>query len=355
MPNPPLHHTRDSLYGTAGHPGCTTAPDISVVVIGHDDGARLRRCLDSVHGADWRGLAYELIYVEAGPVGGSPAQGIRPGSAAGRNAGWRSAHATAVLFLDGDTLLAPAFPRLALAALRRGRYAAVWGDGHEAASGRAADRGANALFRLDALIEAGGFDDSLDTGAGPELCRQLRATGWRILLLDAPATPHEVAVPRTVPPVSQARCGTTRAGRAQAKVPAHCRQRDNAQQLRDIHRNLLHGAAIAALPLVLAAALAAGPAASAAVAGAALLAMLRAAMHRCLVDGNERSAALHLVHSPLRKLPIPWHRLRSGWPARHGGAPALTDYTLRAYDASLHAHPGITFAARRRAGQGEPR
>ncbi len=383
MPNPPLHlnhERRNGPDGTASQAGCATAPDISVVVIGRNEGARLRRCLESVHGADWRGLVYELIYVDSGSVDGSlalaqdagafalPAQGARPGAAAGRNTGWRAARATAVLFLDGDTLLDPAFPRLALAALRRGPYAAVWGHRRELAPrqslytavldldwvyppGETAYCGGDALFRLDALIEAGGFDDGLNAGEEPELCRRLRAGGWRILHLDVPMTRHDLAITR----FGQYWRRATRAGQAYAQVSARYRDSDDPLWLREARRNLLHGTAIAALPAVLAAALAAGPAASAALAGAALLVLLRSAARSRWKTGNWRLALLYAAHSHLQKLPILWGQLRYGWLARRGEAPALTDYKREARDTSPPARGGMTFAARRRAGQGEVR
>ncbi|WP_052477428.1 glycosyltransferase, partial [Ralstonia solanacearum] len=305
MPNPSLYRLRDTLHnpntGDSG-PGRETAPDISVIVIGRNEGLRLQRCLDSVHGADWNGLVYELIYVDSGSVDDSleraraagavalPAQGARPSAAAGRNTGWRAAHADAILFLDGDTLLDPAFPKLALAALQRGRYAAVWGHRRELWPGQSlytavldldwiyppgetAYCGGDALFRLDALIESDGFDDSLNAGEEPELCRRLRAAGWRILHLDVPMTLHDLAITR----FDQYWRRATRAGQAYAQVAARFRTSADPLWLREAHRNLLHGAAIVALPAVFAAALATNPAVSVVLAAAALLALLRSA------------------------------------------------------------------------------
>ena len=75
---------------------------LSVVVIGRNEGARLRRCLESVHAMrrDWN---MELIYVDSGSSDGSVALAerlgtktivltpLRPSAALGRNAGWRAA------------------------------------------------------------------------------------------------------------------------------------------------------------------------------------------------------------------------------------------------------------------------
>lgn len=38
---------------------------VSVVIIGRNEGARLTRCIESVQAADWQGQEYELIYVDS--------------------------------------------------------------------------------------------------------------------------------------------------------------------------------------------------------------------------------------------------------------------------------------------------
>jgi glycosyltransferase involved in cell wall biosynthesis len=49
------------------------AYDVSVVVIGRNEGERLQRCLDSVHAAHWQNLRYELIYVDSASTDDSEA------------------------------------------------------------------------------------------------------------------------------------------------------------------------------------------------------------------------------------------------------------------------------------------
>ena len=51
----------------------SAAPDVSVVVIGRNEGERLRRCLQSVRQAQWDCLHWELIYVDSHSSDGSVA------------------------------------------------------------------------------------------------------------------------------------------------------------------------------------------------------------------------------------------------------------------------------------------
>src|SRR5580698_9159558 len=90
---------------------------ISVVVIGRNEGERLRRCLQSVLSMAHDNFQTEIIYVDSGSTDGSVSlaeamgakaialQPERPTAALGRNAGWRLATGSIVLFLDGDTIL----------------------------------------------------------------------------------------------------------------------------------------------------------------------------------------------------------------------------------------------------------
>lgn len=97
-----------------------SAPALSVVVIGRNEGSRLERCLLSIRGMESPGDV-ETIYVDSASTDGSAAlakslgakviviQPSRPTAALGRNAGWRVASAPFILFLDGDTILDPHF------------------------------------------------------------------------------------------------------------------------------------------------------------------------------------------------------------------------------------------------------
>ena len=113
---------------------------VSVVVIGRNEGERLVRCLESVRALQGLEGVVEIIYADSASTDGSPAraatlgarvvavESTRPTAAQGRNAGWRAASGTFVLFLDGDTILHPDFVRVALEALTPdATLAAVWG------------------------------------------------------------------------------------------------------------------------------------------------------------------------------------------------------------------------------------
>ncbi len=198
-------------------------PTLSVVVIGRNEGERLRRCLVSIRDRNPIEGNVEVIYVDSNSSDGSPAlaaalgarvielNAARPSAALARNAGWRAASAPWILFLDGDTILHPAFPRLALHHAGDPTVAAVWGHRREIAPNanffhRVLDLdwvyapgitpfcGGDALFRRTALEQAGGFNESLIAGEEPELCTRLRGIGFQILHIDAPMTGHDLAI-----------------------------------------------------------------------------------------------------------------------------------------------------------------
>src|ERR1700712_4074219 len=103
-----------------------SAPLVSIVVIGRNEGARLARCIESIRNADFKSSSLELIYVDSASTDDSPHLAAKAGAlvlsvvsphptaALGRNAGWKAARGEFILFLDGDTILHPAFLRTAL-------------------------------------------------------------------------------------------------------------------------------------------------------------------------------------------------------------------------------------------------
>lgn len=334
-----------------------STPDVSVVVIGRNEGERLSRCLRSVQQADWRGLAWELIYVDSNSHDGSPecAQRLgatvlglgqtRPSAAAARNIGWRAAMAPLVLFLDGDTLLHPAFAGRAAATLLACReLVAVWGHRRESnprqsiytrvldldwvfAPGRVDYFGGDAMVRRAALAEVGGFDDALVAGEEPELCRRLRAAGWQIEHLDLAMTQHDLAITTVKAWWTRAE----RAGLAYAQVAARYAGTTDPLWQAEARRNRVHGAALVALPLALAALMAWQPLAAAGLllaTGGVLARSTWRARWKC--PGDTSLAAAYAVHSHLQQLPIlagqwRWWRLQR---ARH--APELIEYKATA-------------------------
>lgn len=198
---------------------------VAAVIIGRNEGARFLACLDS--------LPAELspvIYVDSGSTDGSVAAAWRVGArvvaladdapftaARARNAGLEAlapGEAEFVQFIDGDCTLRSGWVGVAVAALRGDAgLAAVCGrrrERHPEASvfnrlcdaewdtpvGPARACGGDALMRLAALRQVGGFRDALIAGEEPELCLRLRAAGWRIERLDAEMTWHDAAMTR---------------------------------------------------------------------------------------------------------------------------------------------------------------
>jgi glycosyltransferase involved in cell wall biosynthesis len=216
---------------------------LSVVVIGRNEGERLRRCLQSVSRMTHPGFDVEVLYVDSGSVDGSlalaEAEGARcialeperPSAALGRNAGWRAAKGSLILFLDGDTVLHPEFVAASLDAFSSEKVAVVWGHRRELypehslynrvldldwiyAAGETMYCGGDALFRCSVLEETQGFDEMLIAGEEPELCRRIAALGSTILHVDHPMTGHDLAITRW----RQYWKRSTRAGHAFAEV-----------------------------------------------------------------------------------------------------------------------------------------
>jgi cellulose synthase/poly-beta-1,6-N-acetylglucosamine synthase-like glycosyltransferase len=234
---------------------------ISVVVIGRNEGERLASCLRSVTGL---GFAAELIYVDSASTDASPEvarsfgaetillQGGIQTAARARNAGWLRARAPYVLFLDGDTVLKPGFPSAALRTLESdGRIAAAWGHRRETHTGRSIYNrildldwiypagtteycGGDALMRRSALVEVGGFDSSLIAGEEPELCRRLRAHGYRIEHIDVPMTGHDLNITR----FGQYWRRAVRAGHAYAEISTRYRDTDDPMWVQESRRNV---------------------------------------------------------------------------------------------------------------------
>ena len=120
-----------------------TQVDVSVVVIGRNEGTRLQRCLQSVRQSHWGDTRHELIYVDSrssdDSVASAKALGAQvivlndssPCAAKARNLGWWAARGEYVLFLDGDTELHPAFVSRALYTLAEPKLCAAWGHRRE--------------------------------------------------------------------------------------------------------------------------------------------------------------------------------------------------------------------------------
>jgi len=331
------------------------APRLSVVVIGRNEGERLTRCLASVRRALGSSIDSELIYVDSDSTDDSRQRAAaagatvlrvrpaRPCAAIGRNAGWRAARGRFVLFLDGDTLLDPGFVPRALAAMAEPEVAVVWGHRRELAPTqspyvRALDLdwvyapgivpfcGGDALVRRDVLAAVGGFDERLIAGEEPELCQRIRAAGSLVLHIDAPMTLHDLGIGS----FRQYWRRAFRAGHAYAEVSRLTRAAGKRLWSTEARRNVVHGSAVAAAPLALAAAAVAGPLPVAALIGAGA-ALLARTYHRCAWKSDSRlTRALYAVHSHLQQAPILCGQLAFHFDRLRGRRRALIEYRARA-------------------------
>jgi len=252
-----------------------TLPDLSVVIIGRNEGERLERCILTAQAIEgW--TPKEILYVDSGSTDGSLDVAARLGAvvlplspgaftaARARNLGWRHASGAMVLFLDGDTILNADFPLAALSELRKdAANAAAWGHRREICPclsvyvrvldldwiyppGEALFCGGDVLVRRAALEAVGGFDETLIAGEEPEMCRRMRNLGWRIQHIDAPMTLHDLAITR----FSQYWRRSQRAGYAFAAVSDRFRATSDPFWAEDARRNRLRGLFWIATPLL---------------------------------------------------------------------------------------------------------
>jgi glycosyltransferase involved in cell wall biosynthesis len=200
--------------------------NFGAVVIGRNEGERLRRCLRSLS------QARVLVYVDSGSIDGSSEWARTHGAevleldsrasftaARARNAGFLHLRAMApdlafVQFVDGDCELIDTWPEAALSFLETHTdFAAVFGRRREkypehsvynwlcdqewnVPVGEVRACGGDVMMQVDALVAVGGFRDDLIAGEEPELCVRLRAAGWRIQRIDAEMTTHDAAIIR---------------------------------------------------------------------------------------------------------------------------------------------------------------
>lgn len=207
--------------------GPASGASVGVVVIGRNEGDRLRRCLNSV-----LGRCASVVYVDSGSTDGSAAMAAslgatvhaldmkRPFTAArARNEGVQRlrelAPSTALIqFVDGDCEVAAGWLDAAIGFLQtHPEVAAVCGRRRErypdrsiynllcdiewnTPVGEAKACGGDVMMRAIALRQVEGYRDDLIAGEEPELCVRLRARGWHIWRIDAEMTLHDAAMTR---------------------------------------------------------------------------------------------------------------------------------------------------------------
>ncbi len=269
-------HTPPSA--TASRPDSTPETGrLGVVVIGRNEGRRLRRCLETAVR-----YAQRIVYVDSASTDDSPAVAralgvdlveldpAEPMSAArARNAGFEHLMAIApeveaVQFVDGDCELDPDWldrgmaelesdENLAVVAGRcrerfpdRNVYHRLCDIEWDVPAGESEDCGGNALMRAAAFREAGGFNPEVVAGEEPELCVRLRQRGWRLVRVDAEMVLHDAAMNR----FSQWWRRSVRAGQAYAQGAALHGRSPELCGVRNCRSNWFWGLV---LPLVVAA------------------------------------------------------------------------------------------------------
>lgn len=195
---------------------------IGLVAIGRNEGQRLRQCLLSVIGkVGW------VIYVDSGSTDGSVELARSLGvdvveldlstpftAARSRNAGFAhllaaNAQIEFVQFVDGDCEVVSGWieraqreldtqPNVAVVCGRRRErypdqsiYNRLCDMEWDTPIGEAKACGGDAMMRVEAFQQVGGFNPTLIAGEEPELCVRLRQKGWKILRLDAEMTLHD--------------------------------------------------------------------------------------------------------------------------------------------------------------------
>ena len=325
---------------------------VSVVVIGRNEGARLERCLASVAVMERSGFAVETIYVDSGSIDASVAiakrararvialHATRPTAAMGRNAGWKAALGEVVLFLDGDTVLAPGFVAESLPEFVDARVGVVWGHRRETvprasvynrvmdldwvyAPGWTEFCGGDALVRRGLLEQTGGFDETLIAGEEPELCRRMMALGYGILHVDRAMTGHDLGITR----FQQYWRRATRAGHAYAEVSERFRGIGRPFWEAEIRRNRV--TALGLVGIVAAGVLSAVfglPQVALGLLAVPGVLVLRTAWKARWKSGDALTLLLYGLHSHLQQVPIFVGQMHYWLNRRRGSLAGLVEY-----------------------------
>jgi GT2 family glycosyltransferase len=201
--------------------------EVGMVVIGRNEGERLKRCLASAAGS-----ASIVVYVDSGSTDGSSEYArsigvevvdldMRVPFTAGRarNAGYSHLAKLRPLtrfvqFIDGDCELFEDWIHSAIDFLSaREEYAIVAGRLKERdpeasvyntlcdaewtrPEGDASSCGGIFMARAAAFSECGGFNETMIAGEEPELCFRLRRSGWKLYSLAKPMATHDADMRR---------------------------------------------------------------------------------------------------------------------------------------------------------------
>ena len=200
---------------------------VGLVVIGRNEGDRLKACLHSALGKVAR-----IVYVDSGSTDGSIELARSLGvdvveldlstpftAARARNTGF--AHLLCadpqldfVQFVDGDCEIVEGWieraekeldanPKVAVVCGRRRErfpeqtiYNQLCDIEWDTPIGETQACGGDSMMRVAAFQQVGGFNPTLIAGEEPELCVRLRQNGWKIFRLDAEMTLHDAQMTR---------------------------------------------------------------------------------------------------------------------------------------------------------------
>lgn len=200
---------------------------VGLVVIGRNEGSRLKACLHSALGKVAR-----IVYVDSGSTDGSIELARSLGvdvveldlstpftAARARNTGF--AHLLSadpqldfVQFVDGDCEIVEGWiehaekeleanPNIAVVCGRRRErfpeqtiYNQLCDIEWNTPVGETQACGGDSMMRVAAFQQVGGFNPTLIAGEEPELCVRLRQKGWKIFRLDAEMTLHDAQMTR---------------------------------------------------------------------------------------------------------------------------------------------------------------
>ncbi|MGB3532835.1 MAG: glycosyltransferase family A protein [Microcoleaceae cyanobacterium] len=205
-------------------------PKIGVVAIGRNEGARLKKCLDSI--IKETNFADFIVYVDSGSTDNSLEiarslevetveldSSIPFTAARARNAGFdrlleMSPELEFIQFVDGDCELAPGWLEKAVEVFQsNSQVGVVCGRRREQfpqasvynllcelewdiPSGEVKSSTGDALMRVTAFKEVNGYNPAIIAGEDPELCIRLRQKDWKILRLDTDMTYHDAEITR---------------------------------------------------------------------------------------------------------------------------------------------------------------
>jgi GT2 family glycosyltransferase len=203
--------------------------NIGIVIIGRNEGQRLKNCLSSLltEIGSQNEHHFRLVYVDSGSTDGSlefvQTLGIeivnldlreKFTAARARNAGAEkllalNPHLEYIQFIDGDCQIVSGWLNIAGETLKThpqiavvcGRRCELFPDKSiynllcnlewNTPIGEAKACGGDAMMRVKAFQEVGGFNPLLIAGEEPELCLRLRQQGWQIWRIDHDMTLHD--------------------------------------------------------------------------------------------------------------------------------------------------------------------